>query len=141
MWQRIQTLFLAIAIGLIISLFFCNMATIIGEGGAKETIRFSEKLPYLILNIMVLTANVCALFAFKARMLQMRVAILAGILLLGFQGWLVFDFINHKNEMVFSLCAVFPLIAAILDFLAARNIMLDEAMVLSSQRLRKARRR
>ncbi|MBO5194109.1 MAG: DUF4293 family protein, partial [Bacteroidales bacterium] len=36
--------------------------------------------------------------------------------------------------------AVFPIVAAILDFLAARNIFLDEAMVQSASRLRKRKR-
>ena len=49
MWQRIQILYLAIAAALVGSLFFCNMATIIGPEGAEVTIGYHEKLPFLLL--------------------------------------------------------------------------------------------
>ena len=39
--------------------------------------------------------------------------------------------------MVFSFTAAFPLVAAILDVMAAKNIMLDEMMVQAHSRIRK----
>lgn len=142
MWQRIQTLYLAAATALIVSLFFSNLATVIGNNGeVVNEIRYYEKIPYLILSIMVFTANVSALVSFKARILQMRVAVIAAIMLTGFQVWIGADFIRHREEMIFSITAVFPIVAAILDFLAARNIALDEAMVQSAQRLRRSKRK
>lgn len=149
MWQRVQTLYLAIATALIASLFFCNVGTSIGSDG-NEAIKYSEKLSYLIFTVMVFMANGIALFSFKARILQMRVTMLAAILLLCFQAWIGVDFARFQlglgmgeetGRMIFSLTAVFPLIAAILDFLAARNIALDEAMVQAAGRLRKSKRR
>ena len=44
-------------------------------------------------------------------------------------------------RMIFSFTAIFPVIAAILNMLAARNIALDEAMVQSTYRLRKSKHR
>lgn len=133
MWQRIQTLYLAIATGLIISMFFCNVATILGPEGAEVGIRYYEKRIYLIFLIMLLTANGSALFSYKLRILQMRVCVIAAFLLVGFQGWLAYDFFTLRNDMVFSITAIFPIIAAILNLLAAKNIMLDEAMVISNR--------
>ncbi len=140
MWLRIQILYLGIATILTGSLFFCNMAVIIGPEGAEETIGYHEKLPFLLLTIMSFTAHVAALASIRVRFLQMRVCIIAALLLLGFQVWLGVDFFAHKDEMVFSFTVVFPLVAAILDIMASRNIMLDEMMVLAHQRIRKNRK-
>ena len=147
MWQRVQTLYLAIATVLIISMLFSNVGTVIGPGGSEE-VRYYENLSYLIFLIMTLMANAIALFSFKARMLQMRVAMLSAILLIFFQIWLGVGFGRFQlgigmedtgAKMIFSFTAVFPVIAAILDMLAARNIALDEAMVQSAYRLRKSK--
>jgi hypothetical protein len=149
MWQRIQTLYLAVATILIISMLGSNVGTIIGDEGT-ESVKYYEKMSYLIFLIMTLMANAIALFSFKARMLQMRVAMLSAILLVFFQIWLGIGFARFQlgigmedtgARMIFSFTAIFPIIAAILDMLAARNIALDEAMVQSAYRLRKAKRR
>ena len=137
MWQRIQILYLAIAAALVGSLFFCNMATIIGPEGAEVTIGYHEKLPFLLLTIMAFTAHVGALASTRIRFLQMRVCVIAALILTGFQVWLAVDVISHRNEMVFSFTAAFPLVAAILDVMAAKNIMLDEMMVQAHSRIRK----
>ena len=42
MWQRIQTLYFAIATGLVASMFFSNIATVIGPGGEELGIRYYE---------------------------------------------------------------------------------------------------
>ena len=132
MWQRIQTLYLLLATGLVAALFFCNKA---GD------IPYTEYWPYLILLILTGFLQVLALTSWKHRIFQMRTASLSAILLLALQGWLVFDFIASHNEPVFSVTAVFPVVAAILDFLAARNILADEIMVRSADRLRAAKRK
>ena len=123
MWQRVQTLYLAIATILIIAMLAGNVGTIIGDQGTVS---------------------------FKARMLQMRVAMLSAILLVFFQIWLGVGFARFQlgigmeetgARMIFSFTAIFPVIAAILNMLAARNIALDEAMVQSAYRLRKSNHR
>ena len=149
MWQRVQTLYLAIATILIIAMLAGNVGTIIGDQGT-ENVKYYEKTSYLIFLIMTLMANVIALFSFKARMLQMRVAMLSAILLVFFQIWLGVGFARFQlgigmeesgARMIFSFTAIFPVIAAILNMLAARNIALDEAMVQSAYRLRKSKHR
>ncbi len=141
MWQRIQTLYLGIATVLIAAMFFSNFATVLGPDGASEKIGYGEYIPYLLFLIMLVAANVMALATFKARMLQMRICILSSILLLAFQIWLAVDIIRHWNEMVFSITAVFPLVALILDLLAARGIFMDEAIVHAASHLRGDRKR
>ncbi len=141
MWQRVQTLYLAIATILIGALFFCNFATIVGPDGEDVHIRFSEKLPYLLFLIMLIVAQALAIGSFKYRLLQMRICMLAAILLVAFQIWLAVDVIRYLKDMVFSFTTVFPIVAAILDVLAARNILIDESLVRNSTHLRRARRK
>lgn len=137
MWTRIQVLYLAIATILTGALFFCNFATIIGPEGSEVSIGYHEKLPYLILNIMAFTAQVAAFACIKLRLLQMRVCIIAALLLVGFQIWIGVDFFLNRDAMVFSFTALFPLVGAFLDVLAARSIMLDEMMVQTWNRVHK----
>lgn len=141
MWQRIQTLYIAIATGLVASMFFCNIATVIGPGGEELGIRYYEKSSFLVLMIMILTAHVCALFSYKSRFLQARVCIIAGLLLIGFQVWLGIDFIRMRNDMVFNISGVFPIAGAILDILAARSAMIDEITITAVGSARKAGRK
>ncbi|MBR5076027.1 MAG: DUF4293 domain-containing protein [Bacteroidales bacterium] len=132
MWQRIQTLYLFLATALIVALFFSHKA---GD------IFYTDYWPYLVLLIVVAFLNVTALTTYKHRIFQMRTSTLSAIILLGLQGWLVVDFIRTHNTPVFSLTAVFPVVAAILDILAARSILGDELMVRNADRLRAAKRK
>jgi hypothetical protein len=141
MWQRIQTLYLGIAIALIFSMFFCTFATIIGPDGADVTIRYSEKLSYLTLLIMLITSHIAATASFKTFFLQARVSVIAGLLAIGFQIWIAIDFFINRNAMVFNVSALFPLAAAALDFMAAKRSMVDEMTVQSVKSARKARKR
>ena len=140
MWQRIQTLYFAIATGLVASMFFSNIATVIGPGGEELGIRYYEKASYLVLMIMILTAQVCALFSYKSRFLQARVGIISGLLLIGFQIWLAIDFFRFMGQMTFSVTMLFPLAAAFLDFIAARASLVDEMTVQSIKAIKTKRR-
>lgn len=141
MWQRLQTLYLAIAMGLIVAMLFSNCAYVLDAEGVEEGIKFVEKTPYLIFLIMLATAGVFSLSTFKWRILQMRVAMLQAILLVAFQTWIVVDFISLKGALIFSIPSVFPAVASILTLLGVKNIMLDEAMVQSAYRIRSANRK
>ena len=131
MWQRIQTLYLFLATALIAALFFCHKA---GD------VFYTDYWPYLILLIVVGFLNVTALTTYKHRIFQMRTATLSAIILLGLQIWLVVDFIKTHNNPVFTVTAVFPIVAMILNLLAARGILADELLVRNSSRLRAAKR-
>ena len=132
MWQRVQTLYLLLATGLVVSLFFCTKA---GD------IPYTEYWPYLVLLLITGFLQVMALTTWKHRVFQMRTASLSAIILIALQGWLVYDFISTHNTPVFHVTAVVPIVAAILDFLAARSILADEMLVRSADRLRAAKRK
>ena len=143
MWQRIQTLYLGISTALMFSMLFSNFATIIGPDGAEAVIGYHEKLPYLIMLIMLLTAHIAATASFKAWFLQARVSVIAALMALGFQIWLGIDFLRFRTEMVFSFTMLFPLAAAVLDFMAAKRALVDEmtlAAVRSARKSHKNRR-
>jgi hypothetical protein len=140
MWQRIQTLYLGISTALIFSMFFCTFATIIGPGGAEATIAYREKLPYLVLMVMLITAHIAATASFKAFFLQARVAMIAGLLAFGFQIWLGIDMLMNLKTMSFSLTALFPLTAGVLDFMAAKRSLVDEMTIQAVKSTRKTRK-
>lgn len=141
MWQRIQTLYLIISTGLAASLFFCNIAEIIGPEGDSISIRYYEKSSYLVLMIMILAAQICAIFSYKSWILQARVSMIAALLLTGFQIWLGIDFIRLRNDMIFNITGVFPIVCTILNVLAARASMVDEMTLAAVKSVRKARKR
>ncbi|MBP5539466.1 MAG: DUF4293 domain-containing protein [Bacteroidales bacterium] len=142
MWQRFQTLFLGMAVALTFSLFWVDVARIIGPGGAVEPIGFCDRSLYLYLVLACLVAGLASLFTYKWRILQMRLCVITALLNLGLQGVVAYDFFFRRpDSMIFLIPAVFPLVCVILDLLAVRNIFLDEAMVRSSYRLRQGARR
>ena len=142
MWQRIQTLYLAIATGLIVSMFFTLKAVVpAADGGFAESYRYVSYRPYLVLLIVITVLDVLALTGWKFRIFQMRTAILAALVTLALQAWLAVDYFTAAEGVVFRFTAVFPLVAVILDLLAARKIYADQLLVESVSRLRSSRRR
>ena len=141
MWQRVQTLYLMIASALVVALFFSVKAFVFGPDGTHaQEFRYIAYTPYLILLIIVALLQVIALTTFKVRVLQMRTAVLAALILVALQGWLAVDFFTADKTLVFRWTAVFPLVAALLDVWAARAIFRDQLLVESLSSLRKRRR-
>lgn len=121
-------------------MFFSTFATIIGPAGEELTIGYHEKLPYLTMLIMLFTAHIAATASFKAFFLQARVSVIAALMSIGFQIWLAVDFFRFHNEMIFSLTALFPLAAAILDGMAAKRSLVDEMTITAVKSVKTSRR-
>ncbi len=137
MWQRMQTLYLALATGLIVTLFFSAKAFTLGPGGAHaEEYSYISFFPYLVLLILITLLQLVALGTFKVRVLQMRTTVLSAILMVALQAWLAIDYFTAEHALIFRYTLVFPLMAAILDALAARLIFRDQMLVESMSRLR-----
>ena len=66
----------------------------------------------------------------------MRTAVLAAILMIALQAWIGVDYFTADKEWIFKFTAVFPLVAAILNFIAARYILRDQLLVESVSHLR-----
>lgn len=137
MWQRLQTLYLCIATGLIVALFFSVKAFTLGPGGVHSVeLTYIKYTPYLILLILITILQLLAVFTFNARVFQMRTAVLSAILMIALQAWIGVDYFTADKEWIFKFTAVFPLVAAILNFIAARFILRDQLLVESVSHLR-----
>lgn len=152
MIQRIQTVYLALALVLFGLATFLPLAEV-AEAGNLFT--FSVKglvnvgsgevvysgLPLLALAILVLAINLFVIFNFKKRVRQMRMALFNIFLMLGFLG-VSFVFLRMSvrgmTEAVtaYKIFMVFPAISAIFNYLAIRAIGKDEALIRSIDRIR-----
>lgn len=137
MLQRIQSLFLFVAAGLLLSMFFTPMITLM-DG---ETIRYIERYDMLVFLIVTFVLSVTTFFSYKNRMFQIRLCVLNALILLGWQIFILVLFLKREPVMIYSLTAVFPVVAAVLTFLALRYISRDEAMIRAASRLRSSRHR
>lgn len=139
MWQRVQTLYLFLAAVLVAALFFSDVITVPGDEELR--IAYIDKLPYLVLLVVAAAGQLTALFSFRHRMFQLRIAAATAIILLGLQGWLAYDYFTADKALLFSWTAVFPIVGFILDLMACRGIFSDELIVRSANHLRSAKRK
>ena len=141
MWQRIQTLYLAVSTALLFILFFSDVYTTASPEGMQYTTYLQLQKPYFGILLGILTfLVVLALVVFKSRILQMRLATLSAIIALGMQGWLVWMYLTFEGP-VFRWTVIFPLIIAICNLLAARGCFQDQLMVESAYRVRERRKK
>ncbi|MBP5567128.1 MAG: DUF4293 family protein [Bacteroidales bacterium] len=124
MWQRIQTLYLLIASGLLVAMYFQPYGT-----------------GFIILFSLALACQLLAIVLLKSRVLQMRLSGLAALLLLGLQAWMIVSYLTADPRPTLTMTSIFPVVAAILDFLAAKAILKDEFLVRSASRLRASKRK
>ena len=141
MWKKIHTIYSIIATLLSASMFFFSFATILGPEGVELKIMYYEKLPYLFMLIMLLAAGVCSVFTYRNGFLQARVCILTALMLIGFQIWLGVDFLRFRTDMVFSISAIFPIVAAILNVLAARGALVEGMALQTAEKVLKSKKR
>lgn len=151
MIQRIQTLFLlavAVLSGLLLTGDLINLSaeggTLFSFGFAGVTDSEGEVLqrlwPMTVILALVPLLALAAIFLYKKRSVQMRLTMLVlllslGTIILGAFYILMFD---RKIDVtvVWKIRAVFPLVSAILAWLAYRGIMKDDLIVRSYDRLR-----
>ena len=141
MWKKIHTIYSIVATLLSASMFFFSFATILGPEGTELKIMYYEKLPYLFMLIMLLAGGVCSVFTYRNGFLQARVCILTALMLIGFQIWLGVDFLRFRHDMVFSISAIFPIVAAILHVLAARGALVEGMTLQTAEKVLKNRKK
>lgn len=147
MIQRIQTVYLLIVAGLLITAMCLPMGYFIdamGEHpfkalgmGANATFQSTWGLfGILMLGTLVTAATI---FLFKNRMLQIRMTIFNSLLLIGYYvAFLAFYFAlkNETNAFRIGWALCLPLVSIILNILAIRAIGRDEVMIKAADRLR-----
>lgn len=155
MIQRIQTLYLAAASALSV---FLLKGPIVGlVAGVTETYELNYKgiyriedgittglieksLPLQIILIAVPVLFFIAIFLYKRRKLQMRMTVFASLLQVG-SFLLILFYIFYAGtkmdaELIFNIKLIFPVAGAILGYLAFRNILKDELLIKSYDRIR-----
>lgn len=155
MIQRIQSLFLLFIVILLAILVTNPFVTfniepqmvkyILGASGLHRidtsSVERVQSLWFLMgFIIVVLAINFLNIFIYHKRVLQIRLCIFSIIMLLGLQGvmyYVAYAFGQNLNSKPqYSIVFIFPLISAILNFLALRAIARDEALIRSLDRLR-----
>lgn len=152
MIQRIQTAYLLIIALLMVSMFFYPYAELLASDNqiylysfnglfldGNESVYFSTIPPLILLSIIVLISFVC-IFLFKKRILQMRLGVINIMLMLGYIGLNYYYIKSFSSQLTgvisYNIIVVFPLISAVLTYLAIRAIGKDEALLRSLDRIR-----
>ncbi len=156
MWQRIQTLYMILVIGLMIASiilpnveFFDSAKNITyqldgrgllkmdNQGFAVQTIAVN---PTTYLFGIILFLSTFVIMKYKNRKQQFRLAtvnlILIFIEILITAGFIVYAKYQLNIDFALKYSAIFPVIALIFNYLAMRGIMKDEKLIKSMDRLR-----
>lgn len=135
MIQRIQSLYLLIVTALFTVLFFTKFV-VMNEVGYGVT----DSVYMMILTAVIALLSLGTIFCFNNRTLQVRVSIFNMLLMLGW--YVMAAYVTYKDLGTPFWCCdmkivlTFPLISMILDYLAIRGILKDDALVKSYDRLR-----
>jgi hypothetical protein len=158
MIQRIQSIYLLLAATAALLTFFLPFAHFLSDGvklseyalfgffNVQSDVTESAGpygFPAWIFSLLVVVIPLIALFLYKNRPLQLRIARLGFLLNLGFLVYLFFavDSIYRENygeevEVLYHAGFYMPVIAIAFLFLAVRGIKKDEALVKSLDRIR-----
>ena len=148
MIQRIQSVFLFASLCFMVPMLFIPVAVLADEAGEIITFNLSgfyqngvlasKDWSLMLFGILICALNLIILLMYKSRVFQLRLCIYNILLLIGLTGVMLFVAYNVQNieSVSFRLPAVFPVVSAILHYLAFRGIRKDEMMVQALSRLR-----
>lgn len=148
MIQRIQTVYLLVVIGLLVTGmclplgYFTDAEAVVytfSPLGISAGTAFQSSWGLFCILLLSAMIALATIFLFKNRMLQIRMTIFNTILLIGFYlAFIAFYLVLSKELESFrihwALCL--PLVAVILNYLAIRAIGKDEVLVKAADRLR-----
>jgi hypothetical protein len=154
MWQRIQTVFLVIAIiSLILSILFpiWSYNDPLGQthrlfplhySVTQNEVRNTQYFPYAItaiLSVAAITIAIIEIGKFKNRVLQMKLGALNSLFLVGVIGssvWFGMQMVKTYQAGNYGIGLWLPGVAVICNLLANQFIRRDERLVRDSNRLR-----
>ena len=153
MIQRIQSLYLLVVFILISLTSFMPLALLVGANG-KVFPFFSRGIlghepgaemiynswPLAVLLVLIALIALVSLFLYKKRILQIRFTVINILLMIGSLGLIYYN-VNSQVEALnatvqYQIADIFPVIGAILSYLAIRSIGKDEALIRSIDRIR-----
>ncbi len=127
MKKHLHIILLVIATVLTVSLFFLDVYTVIEPGGAEYGEKYISNLLCLLLLIITGIADIIIFALNRFGFVQARVCIFNAIILIGLQLVLLwYYFTIHEAAVIFSPTILFPGIAAFLNIVAGRRIMITE---------------
>lgn len=154
MLQRIQTFYLIIALLLMLVVLFVPYGQLLLVNGdlidftvfgadipiIENGVEHFSALPLGLLVCLIVFLLLITILFYKKRIIQIRICVFNIILMFGSIG-IMYYFMNHAAntfsiETHYNILIVFPLIAAILSYLAIRAIGKDEALIRSIDRIR-----
>lgn len=156
MWQRIQTLYLAIAIALCIFLFYLDLAEVMVNGvvnifdifgliGREIGERIFSTYAIAGLNILSILLSLVVIFMFRKRQLQIKLCQLNMVVQLAMIAVFFFMVDASVSELnmsgdeayaEYSGGSIVILVPIVFVYLALRAIKKDEALIRSADRLR-----
>ncbi len=152
MIQRIQTVYLLLSLTFVGLMFFFPFAVFMDPGAASYVFDFSGvhevgtenmitgTLPFQILLVTVAAINFLTIFLFRNRRLQIRLSVFNMLLMVGIlilAAWYIYYTKGELQAQVyFKVTLLFPLMSIVLTWLAFRNILKDELLVRSADRIR-----
>lgn len=149
MIQRIQSLFLIVAISCSVAVFFFDFAeckhdstntrlSLVAGVGPSGEFKESTSLDLLIINCLTLLLGVLALFSFKNRSRQMKISMIGGLTSLVMIVLIFFhaDQLQLTNKALYLTGTYLIAIQTVAFTLARRFIRKDELLVKSADRIR-----
>ncbi len=148
MIQRKQTLFLIIAIVLMVICLSTQLAVLVGDSGIVSANVYNlwltdgqghhtlKSSPLFFMLLMTILLSVVNIFMFAKRKLQAKLCIIQMLLLVG---WYLFLAVLPQyvgGQIVLKWPVVLPAISIILTFMARQGILADEKLVRSLDRIR-----
>ena len=148
MIQRIQSVYLLVSALLLGLLFLLPFAEIVKDG-AIYTFNFKgilldgavqqSGLAISVLTVVLMVLHGFAISSFKNRKRQKMIVIYTMLMLLGtvrIVYLLHIPFFQRRSNRFKNGCAILPLLAIVIDYLAIRAIDKDEALIRSIDRIR-----
>lgn len=147
MIQRIQSVYLLVSAILTGFMFKLDLAELIAgneiysfvaAGIFKGEEKIFDGMPLLVMLGIIALLHLVIIFSYRNRIRQMRMTVFTIILLIGLFGLILFFAYTGFDgaKIAFKVPVAFPLVAAVLDFLAIRAIGKDEALIRSLNRIR-----
>lgn len=152
MIQRIQSLFLLFALILQLLMLFLPIAEYVvgnqlvvfkASGFSSEVVRKENMVLTLSIFLFICFAvliPLVAIFLYKRRKSQMQLCVYYIIILLGFQAvifWFSWNVMQQLNAILsYKFPIIFPVVSAILSYLAFLSIRKDERLIRSIDRIR-----
>ena len=99
-----------------------------------------KAIPLTILLVVIELLLLITIFSYKNRILQMRLSIFSILLMLGSLGLIYFYSLHGQGkiggEIFYLYPVIFPVVSAIITFLAFKGVKKDEELVRSYDRIR-----